>query len=97
MQNERSDIMVIPGCFSDERVIRGIQEHQSKRFEDETYRTGYASLEGKRVPVMTGYWGDVEIWQVNDDAPDWPKCPTCGGDLDFGSAMIWRCWPCFKK
>ena len=95
--NERDEIMVIPGCFSDERVIRNIHEHPSQIDADATYRTGYVSLEGKRVPVATGYWGDVEIWQLNTDAPDWPTCKTCGAAMDIGSAMIWQCWPCFRK
>lgn len=97
MQNERSDIMLVPGCFSDERVIRGIREQPSKRYPDDVYLTGYAQLDGQRTPVMTGHWGGVEIWQIDRDAPDWPTCKTCGSQLDIGSSQTWTCWPCHFK
>ena len=95
--NERDNIMISPGSFNEERVISNIRQHPSQIDADGTYRTGYVQLEGKRVPVTTGYWGEVEIWQTDTDAPDWPTCPNCGAQLDIGSAQIWHCWPCFEK
>ena len=89
---EATDVMIIPGMF-EERVVSGIKEHPSKVDPDATYATGYVSLSGKRTPVHTGFWGDVEIWQLDRDSERWPAC-HCGTPLDIGSSLSWHCWTC---
>lgn len=101
--NESASIMVVSGCFTEDRTVSRIREHVPNRYgadaeaRDLVDLIGYVSLEGKRVRVCSGYWGDVEIWKLDREAPDRPTCPACGAQLDIGSSMTWTCWPCFYK
>jgi hypothetical protein len=57
-----------------ERVIHAIKKHEPNRFfpdgedDGELYPdlTGWAWLAGKRVPVQSGFRGDVMVWEVAD-------------------------------
>jgi hypothetical protein len=94
------DVMITPGVF-EPRVVRGIRTHFILRSDDDTddtyedtCSTGIISLDGKRTPVVTGYWGGWEVWQLDRESEAWPRCPMCGACMDIGSALYWRCGSC---
>jgi hypothetical protein len=90
-------VMVSSGMFTEPRNVYGVK---ASTFDDDSgcepldNSTGWIHLEGKKAPVRVGSWGGSDVWKLDDESPDMPRCNACGSPLYYGAAG-WECGPCF--